>query len=267
MKKKIYSNIKMLAALFVAGAAFTACSSSDSENIIEQPDTTSGKYQLVVEASKSIDQASTRALSLDNNTLNVYWNGGERVYVNYGGKENYIESDYSEKPYTRLHGLLPDLAPGEDDLTFYYGHTKSQYENRNYSNQLGTLNDIEANFDFCEPVTVKAGKYETPMNGYISIPGGISFGPNKQAIVKFILKNSDGSASVSVSKLDVTTSGGTYTATGSFTDGVVFLAIPGFSTPGVAVTANNGQYSKTSSTLTFSNGKYYEVTVKLNEAD
>ena len=51
--KKFITNIKTLAALLMAGAAFTACSSSD-DNIIEQPKnpTEPQVYTMVIKASK-----------------------------------------------------------------------------------------------------------------------------------------------------------------------------------------------------------------------
>ena len=58
--KKYFSNIRTLAALLMAGAAFAACSSDD--NSIEQPanPTAPKTYTLTVNASKG--DASTRAL-------------------------------------------------------------------------------------------------------------------------------------------------------------------------------------------------------------
>ena len=101
------TNIKPLVALLVAGAAFTACSSSE-ESIIEQPvnPTEPKTYTMTVQATKGGasreqngtrsssaeaqpalgearggDEAMTRALSLDGKTLNATWDGTEKVKV------------------------------------------------------------------------------------------------------------------------------------------------------------------------------------------
>lgn len=105
MKRKKHHVIS-LAALLMSGVAFAACSSS-SDDITEpasaQP--ANGKYTLTVNASKggaireqngirsssaeaqpalgkakAVD-ATTRALSLDGNTLNATWKAGEKVTV------------------------------------------------------------------------------------------------------------------------------------------------------------------------------------------
>ena len=77
--KKCFSNIRTLAALLMAGAAFGACSSDD--NSIEQPanPTASKTYTLTVNASKG--DASTRALALDGTKLVAKWADGDELYV------------------------------------------------------------------------------------------------------------------------------------------------------------------------------------------
>ena len=75
---RMKKNLLTLAALLIASAAFTGCSSSDdgiSEAQPPQPPTpATGKYTMTVQASKGGD-ADTRALSLDEtktpNELNV----------------------------------------------------------------------------------------------------------------------------------------------------------------------------------------------------
>jgi hypothetical protein len=70
--KKYFSNIFALAALLMAGAAFTACSSDD--NSIEQPANPAGEktYTLTINASKGAN-ASTRALALNGTKLVASW--------------------------------------------------------------------------------------------------------------------------------------------------------------------------------------------------
>lgn len=83
--KKFITDIRTLAAMLMAGAAFTACSSSD-DNIIEQPQNPIEPkvYTLVIKASKGGD-ATTRALQLDGSTLNAYWSGTETIEVGQAG--------------------------------------------------------------------------------------------------------------------------------------------------------------------------------------
>ena len=81
MMKKYFSNIFALAALLMAGAAFTACSSDD--NSIEQPASPVGEktYTLTINASKGAN-ASTRALKLETSgALTAYWENGDVLSV------------------------------------------------------------------------------------------------------------------------------------------------------------------------------------------
>lgn len=77
--KKCFSNIRTLAALLMAGAAFAACSSDD--NSIEQPanSTAPKTYTLTVNASKG--DASTRALELSGTKVVAKWAEGDELSV------------------------------------------------------------------------------------------------------------------------------------------------------------------------------------------
>ena len=93
--KKYFSNIRTLAALLMAGAAFAACS-SDNDITAEQPANPAGEkvYTLTVKASKG--GASTRSLDFDGDNLVASWDESERIYV--------IKLSY---PYSSLGYLQP----------------------------------------------------------------------------------------------------------------------------------------------------------------
>ena len=81
--KKFMTDIKTMAALFIAGVAMTACSSDD--NFEQQPENPAQKtYTMTVNASKG-DDAMTRALALDEsgekNVRNATWTEGEVILV------------------------------------------------------------------------------------------------------------------------------------------------------------------------------------------
>ena len=97
---------------------------------------------------------------------------------------------------------------------------------------------------------------------------------NQQAIVKFTLKDKADETTLlnptaltiqygaeSLSLVDIPAS--TYDTNGN---GVLFVAIPGFSEKTVTLTATVGDktYTFTKSNVTFTNGKYYEINVKMN---
>ncbi len=77
--KKTISNIRTLAALLMAGAAFAACSNSD-DIINEQPvNPVKQGYTLTVSASK--DGSTTRALSLEGTAVVASWETTDEIVV------------------------------------------------------------------------------------------------------------------------------------------------------------------------------------------
>ena len=83
--KKTISNIRTLAALLMAGAAFAACSNSD-DIISELPaNTVKQGYTLTVSASK--DGSTTRALSLDGTAVVASWETTDEIVVTKNGTQ------------------------------------------------------------------------------------------------------------------------------------------------------------------------------------
>ena len=268
--KKFMTNIKTLAALLMAGAAMTACSSSDDNIANEQPvNPATQKYIMTVNASKG-DGATTRALTLDGSTLNASWATTENVYVKKG--TNWVTG--SLQPQTagataNLTGVLSGTVIAAGDALTLQFPKKSAIT---FEGQKGTIADIEANYDYATAnVTVAS-----VANGQISVDGTTTF-QNHQAIIKFTLKNSDGSALPSNPTAFTVTDGdktveltsipaSTYTANGA---GVLYVAFPATnSAETVTLTATVGSDTytyTTSSAKKFTNGKYYAITVKMTK--
>ena len=80
--KKTFKNIRTLAALLIASAAFTACSNEDSAIIGEQPAQQQAPqvFTLTLQAGKT-DGARTRALELDGTKLVAKWAAGDQLTV------------------------------------------------------------------------------------------------------------------------------------------------------------------------------------------
>ena len=296
-----------LAALLMAGAAFTACSSSDDITTeTPQPVNPTGKYTMTIQASKG-DGATTRALSSDGSGgLNVTWAAGEEVLV-YQGEEKIctLTAAASATAETTLSGTL-DSAPHPDEALTFHFHSA---DIPSYDGQDGTLTIIALAYDFCEAATVASGDYTVDdVNNTVTVDDGVTFGANKQAIVKFTFKDkADGTTLLSPSKitasLDVSpsademtraviqsgaTSAGitlpyeseitipatTYTENG---EGVIYLAIPDKleamprykSSFDFTLTATVGSetYKLTKSGFPFENGNYYEITAKMTKQE
>lgn len=268
--KKFISNI-MTAALLVAGAAFTACSSSDSENIIEQPEKPT-VYKFTISATKDDAGAATRALNLNEatNTLTAYWQKGEKVKI-YKGNEyvGYAEA-MVDGIVTTLEATIETWLNTEDELTLvYYPYLKNyswlddEWDNKpNYLSQGdygGTIDYISENLD-CAKATIKTKNY-----GSYDVKATNANFINQQAILKCSLNQS-------VSGIYVTFNGIEYNAYGTSKQ-VHYIAIP-IATENsnvrtitsditISTAASKGGKKFTQENVTLQNGKFYGITANL----
>ncbi|MBO4564417.1 MAG: hypothetical protein J5720_03200 [Bacteroidaceae bacterium] len=276
MMKNIYFGL-----MLTAGLVLTACSSDDSNT--EQVYRT---YTMTIDATKGANEAAvhanTRALTLTGSTLNASWATTEQVYVQgklVGGDYFWFEGSIqpqSAGTTTRLNGTI-SLPTGwtysSIDEAIGTPHKVNLQFPRpyllDYTGQIGTLLDIAAKYDYARAEEVQVDIKADKVLG----TSPVTF-VNQQAIVKFTLKQSDGTTLLNPTALTIqygeeslsltSIPDATYTTNGN---GVLYVAIPGFSEQDVTLTATctNGTYSYTKSKITFVNGKYYEITVKMKK--
>ena len=270
--KKFITDIRTLAALLMAGAAFTACSSSDDNIIDEQPVNPAQKtYTLTVNASKG-DGAQTRALDLTGKTLTASWATTENVYVKKGSNwaTGSLQPETAGTTAT-LKGSLTDISiEANDNLTLQFPKSGDI----TYAGQLGTLADIQANFDWA---TATVDVESVSPSGNINPKTATTTFTNQQAIIKFTLKDKANDAAISPSALTVTDGTSTveltgitdaYTANGG-DNNVLYVAFPAAgSAKTITLTATVGDDTytyETATAKTFVNGQYYEITVKMTK--
>ena len=270
--KKFITDIKTLAALLMAGAAFTACSSSDDNIIDEQPVNPAQKtYTLTVNASKG-DGAQTRALDLTGKTLTASWATTENVYVKKG--ETWATGSLqpeADGTTATLKGSLTGITiEADDNLTLQF----PKNGDITYAGQLGTLADIQANFDWA---TATVDVESVSPSGNINPKTATTTFTNQQAIIKFTLKDKANDAAISPSALTVTDGtstveltsipDATYSTNGGA--GVLYVAFPAAgSAKTITLTATVGTDTytyETATAKTFTNGQYYEITVKMTK--
>ena len=270
--------MKKIYAIFMMAAAFAACSKEEELQVIEEPETLTPPYMMTIEATKGVE-STTRALTLDGKTLNATWNDGEIVEVyQSGAKIGELTAEASADASTTLTGSFESAPSTSADLTFYF-HTNAT---PGYSGQDGTLETIASTYDFCAPATVTVGNFNVDdVNKKVSVPGGISFGANKQAIIKFTIRNKANSETISPFMLTV--SDGTSTVilndipADTYTnlqngDGVLYVAFPAeepATAKTITLTATDGDkyYLYQKAGVTFSNSQYYAIGVKMEESD
>ena len=259
--------MKKFFAIVMAAEALVAC----ADQILPGPEV----YTMTVTAVKGGNpDLDSRALTLDESTsphrLNATWAAGEIVEVyQSGAKIGELTAEESATASTTLSGSFASAPSSSADLAFYF-HSN---DDPAYAGQDGTLATIAADYDFCAPATVTTGSFTVDdVNKVIDVPAGISFGANRQAIVKFTLKQSDGSALPSnPTSLTIYSAGiislesipaATFTANG---DGVLYVALPGIASRSVRLLATVGsdKYIYEKAEATFADGSYYEIPVKM----
>ena len=265
--KKMKTTIQMLAALLIAVIATTACSTDD--NIANEPTPattdTPKTYTMTVTASKGDGNTTTRTLTIDGTgKLNATWTADDKVSVTKdmggGTSQEYgtlTATNVSADGLTcTLTGELTTAPSVNDVLTL-------KYNNSGYVSQKGTLDYIATHCDIAEAsVTVSTVDSEAK-----TITTTDANFVNQQAIVKFTLKQPDGTKPVAAEVLTVKYGSTTYKVHPDAALSELYVAIPG-GTAKVTLTALSidNAYTYEKSSVTFENGKYYTIGVKMQEA-
>lgn len=253
--------------LLVVGLALAACSSDDT--VVEQKTLEPGKtYYLTVDATKGSD-ATTRALTLSGSTLTPTWATSEQIYVKQ--ESTWLTGSLSpdaNAATASLNGAISGVTGGlPQNLTLQFPQ-----QTWSYTGQVGTIADIAAKYDYAT-----ATAHITAIDGTnITASSAVTF-TNQQAIVKFTLQDkNNGNAAINATSLRISANGlktsdtetGDITITPAPATSEIFAALSGISSTNVTLTAVAGgkTYVYNKSGASFTNGKYYEITVKMHDA-
>ena len=243
------NTICTVAALLLAGISTIVSCTKDDEQPVE------GKtYHMTITASKSGD--NTKDLTINGTTISATWAEGETVTVYNVTKSADLTGTLaaqSSGASTTLKGSLTGTIEVGDKLLL-------KFCSPDYSMQDGTLAYIAENCDYAEATVTVAS-----VDGGKITANDAAF-ENKQAIVKFTLKNTSNRA-IWASALSVSVGGTIYAAVPTSTSSELFVALPGISGQAVTLSAKVGRqwYNKTQANVTFVNGQYYTVTAKLEQ--
>ena len=255
-------NVLILSALCFAAMTlvFSGCK---KENNDPQEPAKVQTYQMSIQASKGADNQANgprRVISLGGGgTLNAAWENGDQVTVDNVTKSAALGGQLtaeSDGVNTQLNGTLTGAVSVGDELLLKY-----QTPN-NYATQDGTLEYISANCDYATATVTVA----TVEGGAITADADAVFA-NQQAIVKFTLKNEDGSATIEAKPLVIEVAGGTYTVTPASATSEMYVALPGFTSQNITFTATVGSdtYKKTVTGKSLTNGEFYQITVEMTK--
>ena len=268
--------------LLTIGLALTACSSDDSNT--EQVRTT---YTMTIDATKGANEAAsratTRALTLTGSTLNATWATTERVYVqgkklsdnSYFWFEGSLQPQSAGATTTQLNGVISlptSFSISIDDAIGTPHKLTLQFPRPyvlDYTGQIGTLADIAAKYDYAKAEEVRVDIEADKVVGVEPV----TF-VNQQAIVKFTLKDQNNNV-INASSLEISADGliqrgsttGTITITPESPTSIIFAALRGIASTTVTLTATVGSdtYTYDKSNVTFTNGEYYEINVKMKK--
>ncbi|MBR1941853.1 MAG: hypothetical protein IJ845_11115 [Bacteroidaceae bacterium] len=229
-----------LAALLVAGAAITACTSDDFADEALAPQ--QGKtYTLSVNATKGAD---TRTLVEEEGALTASWNANDEIKV-YKGDTEVGALKPTAAGATKLKGEVTDVAVG-DELTLKF------QSDADYTSQDGTLDYIDTHCS-AAVATVEVTKIE----GSDVYTSDATF-ENQQSITKFTFSETVSKVVISGGAKEITVKPGSATKE-------LYVAMPG--------TENSTEYvfTATVSGATYfgkkgaklDNGKFYTASVTL----
>ena len=250
--------IPAMAALLVA--ALAACSGDDDQLVAFEGSPLEKEYTLSVETAKGIG-VTTRALTQSGSTLTASWATTDHVYVQKGGTwaTGSLQPQAAGATAT-LKGSLTGIAINASDvLTLQFPKSGTP----DYSGQKGTLADIAANYDYA---TATATVRAVSANGMVAADAATF--TNQQAIVRFtLLDAADGTTPVNATNLTITVGSSTYSVNPAVATNVIYVAIPGFSDQTVSLNATSlsGVFDFEKENVTFTNGEYYAVTVKMSK--
>lgn len=272
--ERIFKNICKLGSLLIMGTSFIACSNEDNSAQLENQSlkTYTLKIDAVKGANHALTRALTRALSLDGKTLNATWATTESVYA------------YDRTSPIHPTGILHPLVNGTTTTLqgTLSGGTVEKYDNIvltyprtpiDYTGQDGTLATIAVKYDYARAYATVSNISATTISA-----SPVTF-ENQQAIVKFILKDAD-DAAINATNFTISDGGtglqldglatptkGDLTITPTSGTSVIFAALRGVTNSNLVLTATDGTYNYTymKDNVTFENGKYYEVNIKMKK--
>ena len=255
--KKIFG----IAALLLVLAA---CDKNDNV-IAVQEEPQSENIQKGIPFSATISTATTKALADAGSTLTATWAVGEKVALIHNSVSDEMEIASVSGGVATITGTITGSPADNDPVTIIYPSSAADCTTGNVkadllqSGQLGTLDDISANYD------VRVGTGNLEVSGTASLKSNVSL-TNQFAIFKFTAKNSDGSVTINVKPLTITIGAQNYVITPAAATSELYVALPAISGEAVSFKAESSGkfYACSKPSVSFDAGNYYQTTLKMS---
>ena len=263
--------ITMKSFFMAALAMMTVACSNDDNNFAQQPKTGEGITITAQLAPKSGNDATRAVVDKGDNKITVTWAKDEQIAILYEVSGTKYAADATITDVDETTGAATitfTVETGTADntpCTLIYPLSAAKDENTGLKDvdallgaQDGTLN---ANLD----IRVGEGTIHTATPGL-----SVTTQPAAQyAIFKFTTKNADGSATINVKPLTITTGAQNFVITPSEASSTFYAALPpltGEAISFIATSSTNGHTNIAAyPSITFKAGKYYQSTIKMTE--
>ena len=246
-----------------------ACSNDDNDLTTPQPQKAEG-ITITAQLAPKTDGATTRAVEDKTTYIEAKWAEHEHIAILYtvGSTKKVADAEITAVDGGGAATITFTVDGGTPDntaCTLVYPLSAAKDDKSGVkdaatllSAQDGTLNE---NLD----VRVGAGTIRTTTPGLT-----VTTQPAAQfAIFKFTTKTSDGSATIDVKPLIITTGGQDYVITPASATSALYAALPAISDQAVTFTATGSDsktYTCSKDGVTFAAAKYYQSTLKMTEA-
>ena len=257
-----------MAAIALTAATLTACSSDDLATK-ESPVQKNNVVTLTATLSPKGGNGVTRALTDNGTTISSAWAVNEEICVEYTDNgDNFVDAkgivtavDGDGKATVTVN--LVDPKDGNTNIYFHYPYSIAKGIKDLKTDQIGTLDDIAANFD------------DFDGDGTLNVTGGVPTLPSDVTMTRnvsiwklaFKVGGSDITNSITALNINIGDGAREYDVTPSALD-AIYVALGNVINTNVTITAAtpSGNYSFTKDDVTLTPGYFYRSTVTLTAA-
>ena len=246
-------------------ALMTAACSNDDNDFAQQP--TNGEITITATLDAN-DGATTRALSIDGDNIASTWETTDEFAILFNDGTNNVKriatvSSINGSNVT-ITFTIPESLANNTACTIVYPASAANAANTgaDVATALGTQDGTIGN---CPEVRVGTATIDKSTHSLSDVTKLAA----QNAIFKFTVTNSDGSATINAKLLSITVGSQDYDITPASPTSELYVALPNISGQEVSFFATSGtgstiqNYTCSKASVTFSAGKYYQSTLKM----
>ena len=260
---KTMKHIILMVALVLTATTWSACSNEDELTTIEQP---AQSRTFTVTTTLSPRSSGMRSTMTDNGdgSISTEWKVGDQIRVSYRNTSDNMVTTTAEvtavNPSTKAATITVTLTDPMNSGEIQFGYPISYYEHSKdlFSDQIGTLADISANF------AAIYGVVNMTVSGSVVTLPTVTMYP-ETCIWKFSFTDGANDITSDITKLVIDVSDSdeheTYIVTPS-SQSTIYVALQKFNNKSISITAqtSTGVYRKTAANITLASGKTYTST-------